>query len=332
MSAKMERRKFITLVGGAAAAWPFAARAQQPSVPIIGFLCAASPEAFGPYVAAFRQGLGQAGYVEGRNVAIEFRWARGQYDRLAALASELVGQKVAVIAANGGARVALAAKAATTRIPIVFIFGDGDPVAYGLVRSFNEPGGNVTGMTMIAGFMEPKRLEILRELVPGLRLVYLLANPNNAGVAQDLPSIIGAAGALGLKLEVVKASTENEIDAAFSIVMREHAQALMVMNDVFLQLRRSQITGLCTRHGLPAIYPWREYVEAGGLISYGASIRETYRQNGIYVGQVLKGARPADLPVQQPTKFEIVVNLTTAKIIGLEVPPPLLIRADEVIE
>ena len=328
----MRRRDVITLLGGAAVAWPVAARAQHPALPTIGFLCAASPEAFGPYVAAFKQGLGQAGYVEGRNVAIEFRWARGQYERLASLVSELVGQKVAVIAANGGARAALAAKAATTSIPIVFIFGDGDPIAYGLVRSFNEPGGNVTGMTMIAGLTEPKRLEILRELVPGLRLVYLLANPTNAGVAQDLPGIIGAAGVLGIKLEVVKASTENEIDAAFSIVMRERAQALMVMNDAFLQLRRSQITGLCTRHGLLAIYPWREYVDAGGLISYGASIRETYRQNGIYVGQVLKGARPADLPVQQPTKFEMVVNLTTAKIMGLEIPPTLLIRADEVIE
>jgi putative ABC transport system substrate-binding protein len=327
----MRRREFLGAFG-AAAAWPVAARGQQPAVPTIGFLSAASPEPFGAYVAAFKQGLGQAGYADGRNVAIEFRWARGQYDLLASLVSELVGQKVAVIAANGGARVALAAKAATTSIPIVFIFGDGDPVAYGLVRSFNEPGGNVTGMTMIAGLMEPKRLEILRDLVPGLRLVYLLANPTNAGVAQDLPSIIGAAVALGIKLEVVKASTENEIDAAFSIAMRERAQALMVMNDVFLQLRRSQITGLCTRHGLPAIYPWREYVEAGGLISYGASIRETYRQNGIYVGQVLKGARPADLPVQQPTKFEMVVNLTTAKIMGLEIPPTLLIRADEVIE
>jgi ABC-type uncharacterized transport system substrate-binding protein len=325
------RRELVTTLG-AAAAWPLAARAQVPALPTIGFLSAASPEPFVPYVAAFRQGLAQAGYVEGRNVAIEFRWARGQYDRLPSLVSELIGQKIAVIAANGGARVALAAKAATTSIPIVFVFGDGDPVAYGLVRSFNEPGGNVTGMTMIAGVMEPKRLEILRELVPGLRLVHLLANPTNAGVAQDLPGIMDAAGALGIKLEVVKASTESEIDAAFSIVMRERAQALMVMNDAFLQIRRSQITGLCTRHALPAIYPWREYVEAGGLISYGASIRETYRQNGIYVGQVLKGARPADLPVQQPTKFEMVLNLTTAKIMSLEIPPGLLIRADEVIE
>jgi putative ABC transport system substrate-binding protein len=201
-----------------------------------------------------------------------------------------------------------------------------------LVRSFNEPGGNVTGITMIAGLLEPKRLEILRELLPGVRLVYLLINPNNAGAAQDLPSIVAAAAPLGIKLEVVKASTENEIDAAFSIITRERAQALMVMNDAFLQLRRNQITGLCTRHGLPAIYRWREYVEAGGLISYGASIREAFRQCGIYVGQILKGARPADLPVQQPTKFEMVINLTTAKIIGLEVPPSLLIRADEVIE
>ena len=287
----MKRREFISLLGGAAA-WPLAARAQQPVLPTIGFLNVASPEAFGAYVTAFRQGLGQVGYFEGRNVSIEFRWARGQYDRLATLASELVGQRVAIIAANGGARSALAAKAATTNIPIVFTFGDGDPVAYGLVRSFNEPGGNVTGITMIAGLLEPKRLEILRELVQGLSLVYLLVNPNNAGVVQDLPNVIGAAGPLGIKLEVVKASTENEIDAAFSIVTRERAQALMVMNDAFLQLRRNQITALCVRHALPAIYPWREYADAGGLISYGASIREAYRQSGIYVGQILKGTSP----------------------------------------
>jgi putative ABC transport system substrate-binding protein len=197
MASHIERRKFLaTLLGGAAAAWPLAARVQRPELPTIGFLNVASPEAFGPYVSAFRQGLGQVGYFEARNVSIEFRWARGQYDRLAALASELVGQRVVIIAANRGARSALAAKAATTNIPIVFTFGDGDPVAYGLVRSFNEPGGNVTGVTMIAGLLEPKRLEILRELVPGLSLVYLLINPNNAGVAQDLPSIIGAAGLL----------------------------------------------------------------------------------------------------------------------------------------
>ena len=328
----LRRREFISLFGGVAASWPLAAHAQQPVLPTIGFLNVASPEAFGAYVTAFRQGLGQVGYFEGRNVAIEFRWARGQYDRLATLASELVGQRVAIIAANGGARSALAVKAATTNIPIVFTFGDGDPVAYGLVRSFNEPGGNVTGITMVAGLLEPKRLEILRELVQGLNLVYLLINPNNAGVVQDLPNVIGAAGPLGIKLEVVKASTENEIDAAFSIVTRERAQALMVMNDAFLQLRRNQITALCVRHALPAIYPWREYADAGGLISYGASIREAYRQSGIYVGQILKGTSPAELPVQQPTKFEMVVNLTTAKILGIEVPPSLLVRADGVIE
>jgi putative ABC transport system substrate-binding protein len=225
---RLNRREFITLLGSAAAAWPLAARAQQPVFPKIGFLSVGSPEAFGAYVSAFRQGLGQVGYFEGRNLSIEFRWARGQYDRLAALASELVGQRIAILASNGGARSALAAKAATTNIPIVFIFGDGDPVAYGLVRSFNEPGGNVTGITMIAGLLEPKRLEILRELLPGVRLVYLLINPNNAGAAQDLPSIVAAAGPLGIKLEVVKASTENEIDAAFSIITRERAQALMV--------------------------------------------------------------------------------------------------------
>jgi len=328
----VRRRTFITLLGGAAAAWPLGASAQQSTLPVIGFLSIASPEAWIDYVAAFKQGLAQAGFIEGRNVAIEYRWARGDYSRLPALANELVSRRVSVLATYGGARSALAAKDATSSIPIVFMFGDGDPVAYGLVRSFNEPGGNVTGVTMVAGLLEPKRLEILHELLPGARLVYILINPNNAGVAQDLPSIVGAAGPLGINLEVVKASTEDEIDAAFSIVARERAQALMVMNDAFLQLRRNQITGLCTRHRLPAIYPWREYVEVGGLISYGASIRETFRKSGIYVGQILKGARAAELPIQQPTKFEMVVNLTTAKIIGIEVPPSILIRADEVIE
>jgi putative tryptophan/tyrosine transport system substrate-binding protein len=327
----MQRRKFLTLLGGAAV-WPVGVNAQQPAIPKIGFLSAGSPEFFEPYVLAFRQGLSQVGYQEGRNVAIEFRWARGQYDRLAALAAELTAQRVAVIFTTGGARAALAAKAATIEIPVVFLFGDGDPVAYGLVRSFNAPGGTITGITMIAGLLEPKRLEILRELLPGLRVVYLLTNPSNAGVAQDLPSIVAAAQSLGLALEVFKASTENELDAAFSVVGGERMQALMVMNDVFFQLRRNQITGLCIRHGLPAIYPWREYVEVGGLISYGASIREATRQSGIYVGQILKGARPTDLPVQQPTKFEMVINLSTAKIIGLGVPLSLLIRADEVIE
>jgi putative tryptophan/tyrosine transport system substrate-binding protein len=328
----MKRREFITLLGGTVATWPLAARAQQLPMPVIGFLSAGSPEFFEPYVLAFRQGLGQVGYEEGRNVTIEFRWARGQYDRLAALATELTAQRVAVIFTSGGARAALAAKSATTEIPIVFLFGDGDPVSYGLVRSFNAPGGNITGITMIAGLLEPKRLEILREVLPGLRVVYLLTNPSNAGVAQDLPSIVVAAQSLGLALEVVRASTETEIDAAFPVVGQERTQALMVMNDVFFQVRRNQITGLCIRHGLPAIYAWREYVEAGGLISYGASIRDATRQSGIYVGQILKGARPADLPVQQPTKFEMVVNLNTAKIIGLGIPPSLLIRADEVIE
>jgi putative tryptophan/tyrosine transport system substrate-binding protein len=327
----MQRRKFLTLLGGAAV-WPVGVNAQQPAIPKIGFLSAGSPEFFEPYVLAFRQGLSQVGYQEGRNVAIEFRWARGQYDRLAALAAELTAQRVAVIFTTGGARAALAAKAATIEIPVVFLFGGGDPVAYGLVRSFNAPGGTITGITMIAGLLEPKRLEILRELLPGLRVVYLLTNPSNAGVAQDLPSIVAAAQSLGLALEVFKASTENELDAAFSVVGGERMQALMVMNDVFFQLRRNQITGLCIRHGLPAIYPWREYVEVGGLISYGASIREATRQSGIYVGQILKGARPTDLPVQQPTKFEMVINLSTAKIIGLGVPLSLLIRADEVIE
>jgi ABC-type uncharacterized transport system substrate-binding protein len=274
MASHIERRKFLATLGGAAVAWPLAARAQQPAMPLIGFLNIASAEAWVPYLTAFKQGLGQAGYAEGRNVAIEYRRARGQYDRLPALASELVDRGVTVIAANGGARSALAAKAATSKIPIVFTFGDGDPVTYGLVRSFNDPGDNVTGVTMIAGLMEPKRLELLRQLIPKATLVYILVNPHNAGVVQDIPVVTAAAGQLGLKMQVVPAAAENDIDVAFATMTREGAQALMVANDGFLMVRRNQIAALAMRHALPAIYPWREYAEAGGLISYGTSIRE----------------------------------------------------------
>jgi len=331
----IQRREFITLLGGAAVtsvAWPLAARAEQPSKPVIGFLNIASPETWEAYVAGFKQGLAQAGFVEGSNVVIEYRWARGQYDRLSALASDLADRKVSVIAANGGSRSALAAKSATSAIPIVFTFGDGDPVQHGLVESLNRPGGNVTGISMIAGALESKRLELLHEIVPKVTVIHMLVNPNNAGAVQDIPDVAVAARGMGLRLQVVPAGTAADIDAAFVKLGREKAQALLVMADGFFTLQRQQIAALSAQHALPAVYPWREHVVDGGLVSYGSSIREAYRQSGIYVGQILKGAKAAELPVQQPTKFELVINLKTAKALGVDLPTSLLLRADEVIE
>ena len=327
----MQRRRFIQGIA-ASAAWPFAARGQQSAMPVVGFLNLNSPEAFGDYIAAFKLGLNQTGFVEGQNVTLEYRWARGDYSQLSALANELVSRQVAVIAANGGSRSALAAKAATAKIPIVFTFGDGDPVNHGLVESINHPGRNITGVTMIAGLLEPKRLELLRDLVPTVTVVYILVNPNNGGVLQDIPTVAAAAGKLGLELKVVQAGTESEIDGAFRMLAQAHAQALMIANDAILQSHAPQIIALATRYSLPAVYPWREYVVAGGLMSYGTSIREAYRQSGLYVGQILKGADPAELPVMQPTKLELVINLKTTKALGLNIPQSLLATADEVIE
>ena len=328
----MNWREFTTFLGILMASLPLVARAQQPVKPVIGFLNIASPETWGDYVAGFKQGLAQTGFVEGVNVEIEYRWAHGQYDRLSALATELADRKVAVIAANGGSKSALAAKAATSTIPIVFTFGDGDPVQHGLVDSLNRPAGNVTGVSMIAGALESKRLEVLHEIVPKARVIYLLVNPNNSGAVQDIPEVAVAARGMGLRLQVVPASTETEIDAAFSKLAREKAEAVIVMPDGFLTLQHHQITALAARYALPAVYSWREYAVGGGLASYGSSIREAYRQSGIYVGQILKGAKAGELPVQQPTKFELVVNLKTAKALGLDIPTSLLLRADEVIE
>jgi putative ABC transport system substrate-binding protein len=328
----MQRRQFITLLGGATVAWPLTVRAQQPEMPVVGFLNSGSPNWYVPFVAAFMKGLKEAGYVEGENVKIEYRWAEDRYDRLLVLAADLANRRVAVIAANGGSRSALAAKAATATIPIVFTFGDGDPVKHGLVESINHPGRNITGITMIAGALEPKRLELLREIAPKTTVVHILVNPNNAGVLQDIPTVAAAAGKLGLGFEVMQAGTESEIDAAFATMFREHVQALMVANDGFLTSRSAQIAALAARYALPTIYAWRQFPAAGGLISYGASISEAYRQSGLYVGQILKGTKPADLPVQQPTKFELVINAKAAKALGLEVPVSLLVRADEVIE
>jgi putative tryptophan/tyrosine transport system substrate-binding protein len=332
MATHIQRREFIVALGGAAAAWPLAARAQQAATPVIGFLCVASPEAWTQYVAAFKNGLGQTGFVEGQNVTIDYRWAYGDYSRLPALARDLVGLRVSVIAATGGSKSALAAKAATATIPIVFVFGDGDPVKHGLVESMNHPGRNVTGITMVAGMLEPKRLELLREIAPNTSTVHILVNPNNAGVLQDIPAVAAIAGKIGVGFEVVQAGTETEIDAVFATLSRDKAQALMVANDAFFTIRGPQIAALAARYALPTVYPWREQAEAGGLMSYGTSIREAYRQSGIYVGQVLKGAKAADLPVQQPTKFELVINLKTARALGLSLPTSILLRADEVIE
>jgi putative ABC transport system substrate-binding protein len=324
MAIHIRRREFIATLGSAAVAWPRAAGAQQAGLPMIGFLAVASPETWAQYVVAFKNGLSQTGFVEGQNVTIEYRWAYGDYSRLPALATDLVGLRVAVIAATGGSRSALAAKAATATIPIVFLFGDGE--------SINHPGRNVTGITMVAGMWEPKRLELLLEIAPNTSTVHILVNPNNAGVLQDIPAVAAIAGKIGLGFEVVQAGTESEIDTAFATLSRDKAQALMVANDAFFTIRGPQIAALAARYALPAVYPWREQAEAGGLMSYGTSIREAYRQSGIYVGQVLKGAKAADLPVQQPTKFELVINLKTARALGLSVPTSILLRADEVIE
>ena len=325
----MRRRDFITLIGGAAA-WPLAARAQQPTMPVIGFLNSASPDAYAPFVAAFCQGLKEAGYVDGQNATIEYRWAEGQYDRLPALAADLVRRKLTVIAATSTSA-ALAAKAATSTIPIVFTTGD-DPIRLGLVASLNRPGGNVTGVNNLLVELGSKQLGLIRELAPVASKIAVLVNPNYPGTERQLRDVEAAAGLLALQLTVLRADSEREIDTAFATITQQGASALLVGADTFFIAHRDHIVALAARHAIPAIYPLRDFAVAGGLMSYGTSLADAYRQAGVYAGRILKGAKPADLPIVQSTKFEFVINLNTAKALGLDVPLQLQQLADEVIE
>jgi len=327
----MKRRTFIMLRGGAAAVWPLAARAQQSGIPVVGVLYSGSSEMFSTLMAAFRQGLDEAGYVEGRNVALEIRLADGHYDRLPSLAAELVRRQVAVIVTAGGQNSAFAAKASTATIPIVFTTG-GDPVRSGLIVSLNRPGGNVTGVTNLTAELEPKRLEILREVVPAAQRIAVLVNPAYQDVQLRVEEIQAAGRAFSKQIQVLQASTESAIGTAFAELAERRAGALLVSSDPFFFSRRHEIVALAAQYAVPAIYQWREFAQIGGLISYGASRNYAQREAGVYVGKILRGARPSDLPVQQAVKLELVINLNTAKTLGLEIPPTLLARADEVIE
>jgi putative ABC transport system substrate-binding protein len=331
----MRRREFITLVGGAAAApsllWPLAARAQATSLPVVGYLYAGSRGPVAPLLAVFRQGLAENGYVEGQNVTIEYRWADGHYERLPELATDLARRQVAVIVTPPSTAAALAAKAATATIPIVFSVTD-DPAKLGLVESLARPGGNATGMNFLVAELVAKRLGLLHELVPAAARVGLLVNPDNANTESVTRDVTAAAAAIGKQIDVLHARDSREIEAAFAALVRNRADALLLGPDTVFINRRIQIVTLAARHAIPAVFPVREYAEAGGLMSYGTSLTETYRQLGVYAGRILKGAKPAELPVVQSTKFELVINLPTARALGLDVPPMLLARADEVIE
>jgi len=327
----MKRREFIALIGSAVAAWPLAARAQRPSIPVIGYLGPESPAVFASRVRAFREGLGETGYVEGRNVAIEFRWAEGQHNRLPALAADLVARQVAVIVAPGGAPGALAAKSATTTIPIIFEMG-ADPVAIGLVGNLNRPGGNLTGVSSLNVQVTPKRLEILHEVVPAATEIAVLVNPTSPTTDSQLKNLQAAARALGLQLHVLHASTERDFDAAFVTLLQLRAGGLVVASDGFFATHSEQLAALAVRHAVPAIHQSRDFAIAGGLMSYAGSFMESHRQAGVYTGRILKGEKPANLPVVQSTKVELIINLKTARALGITVPLPLSGRANEVIE
>jgi putative ABC transport system substrate-binding protein len=329
----MKRREFISILGGAAAAsaWPLRLTAQQQPMPVVGFLHGASAGPFAHVVQALRQGLGEAGYSEGRNVTLEYRWAEGHYDRLPAFAADLVRRQVAVIFATGGVPAIQAAKAATTTIPIVFVFGS-DPVESGIVPSLNRPGGNITGISFISSALGPKRLELLREIAPGSALIGVLVNSKNATSVSERELVQTAARSLGQDIQIVNASSEDEIEKAFAVLEQARVTALIVCSDPYFQNRGEQLAALAIRHRLATIAVVRELAAAGLLMSYGASLADTYRQAGAYVGRILKGAKPADLPVQLPTKFELVINLKTAAAIGLKIPDSFYWRANEVIE
>ena len=326
----MRRRDFIKVIAGSVAAWPLTARAQQPAMPVIGFLSARSPEDSAHLVAAFQSGLADNGYIAGQTVLIEYRWALGQYDRLPTMAADLVRRPVAVLVAVGGEPAAMAAKTVTSTIPIVFAMDD--PVKQGLVESFNRPGGNATGMAVLSPDLEAKRLGLLHELVPQASTIGVLLNPNFPPAQHQLEEVQIAAQATNLQILALRASTDREIDEAFDTLMRQRIAALSVASDPFFDTRRDKLIGLAARYAVPAIYQFREYPAAGGLISYGIDIANVYRQIGIYVGRILKGAKPADLPVMQPTKFELVLNLKTAKTLHLAIPSGVFSIADEVIE
>jgi putative ABC transport system substrate-binding protein len=327
----MKRREFITLLGGAVVAWPLVARAQQPALPVVGFLYSAVPDAVAPYVAAFRQGLKETGYIEGQNVTIEYLWAEGQYERLPEMAADLVRRQVTVIVAAGGIVTARAAKAATATIPIVFSVGD-DPVKLGLVNNLNLPGGNLTGVSLLTTGLEAKRLEVLHEAVPGASVIGLLVNSNFSDVETQLKDVPAAARVLGLQMTVLNANSERDIDAAFTTLVQQRVGALLVASSPLFAGRREQLVSLATRHAIPAIFEWPEFVTLGGLMSYGTNLADGYHQVGIYAGKILKGGKPAGLPVQQLVKVELVINLKTARTLGLTFPLSLLGRADRVIE
>ena len=328
--ADMQRRAFITLLGGATAALPFTARAQQPLLPVIGYLESASQGQFSDLIPAFRKGLSETGYTDGQNVRIEYRWAEGQYDRLPTLTTELIRGNATLIFTTALIS-AQAAKAVTTTVPIVFVSGP-DPVQLGLVASLNRPGNNLTGVTLFTSTVGAKRLQLLRELLPATNTVAFIVNPSNTRADSDIQEMETAAGALGQHIVVAKAATNRDFETAFETLARSSIQAVVIGGDPFFNSQAQQLVSLASRYAIPTIYPLNEFATAGGLMSYGSSIADAYRQAGIYAGRILKGAKPADLPVMQPTKFELVINLKAAKALGLTVPPTLLARADEVIE